>query len=95
MKQPILYGMHTLPSGIPRAVAAQMAQEAREEAERYRFSAVGFCKVQVCLVQLHIGNIKRICIGKSCWMARLALQQLFPIQILLVFQRFELLQNYI
>ena len=26
--------------------------------------------------------------GKSCWIARLAMQQLFPIQILLVFLRF-------
>ena len=31
--------------------------------------------------------------GKSCWMASLALQQLFPIQILLIFPRFELLQS--
>ena len=29
--------------------------------------------------------------GKSCWRARLAIQQLFPIQILLIFLRFKLL----
>ena len=33
--------------------------------------------------------------GKNCWMASLALQQLFPTQILLIFLRFELLPNLI
>ena len=33
--------------------------------------------------------------GKSCWRARLVIQQLFPIQILLVFLRFKLLPNFI
>ena len=33
--------------------------------------------------------------GKSWWLARLAIQQLFPIQILLIFLRFELLPNFI
>ena len=32
--------------------------------------------------------------GKSCWMAMLAIPQLFPIQIL-IFPRFELLKNFI
>ena len=32
---------------------------------------------------------------KSCWLARLANQQLFPIQILLIFLRFELPPNFI
>ena len=36
---------------------------------------------------------KRICMGKSCWLASLALQQLFPIQILLTFPTFKLLPN--
>ena len=44
---------------------------------------------------LNIGNGMRICMGKSCWMTSLAIQQLFPIQILLIFPRFELLQNLI
>ena len=42
---------------------------------------------------LNIGNVKRICMGKGCWIASLAIQQLFPIQILLVFLRFKLLQT--
>ena len=33
--------------------------------------------------------------GKSCWIASLALQQPFPIQILLIFLRFKLLPNFI
>ena len=33
--------------------------------------------------------------GKSCWIARLAIQQHFPIQIILVFLRFKLLLNFI
>ena len=33
--------------------------------------------------------------GKSCWIARLAIQQHFPIQILLAFLRFILLPNLI
>ena len=33
--------------------------------------------------------------GKSCWMASLAIQQLFPIQVLLIFLRFELAPNFI
>ena len=33
--------------------------------------------------------------GKSYWRARLAIQQHFPIQILLVFLRFKLLPNFI
>ena len=45
--------------------------------------------------QLNIGNGKRICIGKRCWMTRLAIQHLFPIQILLVFPRFKLLPHFI
>ena len=32
---------------------------------------------------------------KMCWMARLAIEQHFPIQILLVFLRFKLLPNFI
>ena len=38
-----------------------------------------------------MGNGKGIYMGKSCWTARLAIQQHFPIQILLVFLRFKLL----
>ena len=37
---------------------------------------------------LNIGNGKRICMGKRCWIARLVNQRHFPIQILLVFLRF-------
>ena len=33
--------------------------------------------------------------GKSCWMASIAIQQLFPIQILLPFPIFKLLPNFI
>ena len=33
--------------------------------------------------------------GQSCWMASLGIQHLFPIQILLIFLRFELLPNFI
>ena len=33
--------------------------------------------------------------GKSCWISRLAIQQHFPIQILLVFLGFKLLPNFI
>ena len=33
--------------------------------------------------------------GKRCWMASLAKQQLFPIQILKIFPRLELLQHFI
>ena len=33
--------------------------------------------------------------GKSCWIARLALQQHFPIQLLLVFLRFKLLPDFL
>ena len=33
--------------------------------------------------------------GKSCWRARLAIQQLFPIQILLPFPIFKLLPHFI
>ena len=33
--------------------------------------------------------------GKSCWIARLALQQHLPIQILLVFLRFKLTPDFI
>ena len=33
--------------------------------------------------------------GKSCWKTRLALQQLFPIQILLIILRIKLLPNFI
>ena len=44
---------------------------------------------------LNIGNGKKICMGKCCWMASLVIQQLFPIQILLIFLRFELPPNFI
>ena len=33
--------------------------------------------------------------GRSCWIARLAIQQLFPIQIFLPFAIFKLLPNFI
>ena len=33
--------------------------------------------------------------GKRCWMASLAIQLLFPIQILLIFLRFDLPPNFI
>ena len=40
--------------------------------------------------KINVGNVKRICMGKSCWIASLALQQLFSIQILLIFLRIKL-----
>ena len=43
----------------------------------------------------YLRNIKRICMGKSCWLASLAHQQLFPIQIFLPFPIFKLLPNFI
>ena len=43
----------------------------------------------------NLRNIKRICVGKSCWRVRLAIQQLFLIQILLPFPIFKLPPNFI